>query len=209
MLADTEAVFVLLCFSFVVGMALGAFYDAIMLFVDGAFPEKTVKKEKIPLPHNAEEAKKALLPLDKRIYPRDIVLFFTDITFCAISACTVIVLLYHLNYGRVRILSLVASAVGFALYRKTVGRPIRFVAGKIIHICKILLILVTKKIFCAVLKPFKRAFAKTALPVFKKIKRVRTKRKALACINKMLENEEKRSAKRKRKNEKTKHGNAV
>ncbi len=196
MFADTEAFGILLVFSVAVGAALGAFYDTVMLFVNSFFPEKSVKKKKTQLPHNAVLAEKALFPIEKRIFPRDIVVFFSDILFCTVSAFAVIVLLYHLNYGAVRVLSLAVAVFGFVLYRKTVGKPLLFVAEKTVALVKKIIFVLIKMIFVVLVKP-------VALPVFEKVNRIVVKKRAVGYIDKMLKNEEKRNAKRKSRNRRT------
>lgn len=60
------------------------------------------------------------------------VIFIGDITFALISALTCTVFTYYINDGRIRLITLLSIAVGFIIYRLTIGRVILFLSDRII-----------------------------------------------------------------------------
>ena len=133
MFASTGKALILFAYSFAVGMILGCFYDLIMILVNGIAPIRlNENKTKVKLGENAQLAEKSMFSFDRRICKRDVLLFFCDILFCVVSAFTVIILLYHLNYGEIRVLSLVLALAGFFVYRKTLGIPIKLLQEKLL-----------------------------------------------------------------------------
>lgn len=198
MFANTEGLVILLLYSLAVGVALGILYDAIMLVIDTAFPVSIapVTHEKL-LGATEREASRTLFAIDKRIRARDVALFFSDIAFFLISAVAVIILLYHLNYGSVRVLSLVSVLVGYTVYRKTVGRPVlRFAKFILKKLAKIL-----KKTLAVLLKPFISAFEGLIMP---KIETVRLKGIRKKSRKYLLAMEKADAKRRKNKNERNK-----
>lgn len=207
MFADTEAFFTLLAFSVAVGASLGFFYDSLMLAVDTVLPEKKKREGRVVLPHNARLAQRALFPIERRVSARDITLIFTDIFFFITSAFAVIILLYHLNYGEVRAFSLVSALVGFVVFRKTLGRPLIFLMKRVIMLLKLVLKKTTwviRRILIVLLKPFRAIIKRTLSPLIYRLRVRQTKKKARKYLELMQENEDRRTEKRKNKNERDK-----
>ncbi len=68
--------------------------------------------------------------------------FAEDVLFCLIAAVTEILLFYHLNGGVIRIYGLLLSALGFFLYRMSLGRLVIGMAKKIIRLGRQLIYIV-------------------------------------------------------------------
>ena len=157
MFATTESFFILLVYSLAVGAFLGLFYDLTGQLIRELFPEKEkAVKKAFELPHGDISVNTVLFGADMRFKKRDVAMIFADVFFFTVSALAVIVMLYHLNYGMVRAFSLFCAILGFIAYRVSIGRPIRFLTGKIFSAFK-------RIIFRAILlliKPVSRVFGK-------------------------------------------------
>ena len=189
MFADTRALFFLLVYSLIVGASLGVFYDSVMLAADMFFPPKANKKAIVRiLPHNEYEANRVLTPIDKKLQKRDVALFVFDIAFFTVSALTVIIMLYHLNYGQIRFFSLAFALFGFLLYRKTVGKPIRIALQKLLTV----LLKGIDKAINAAFKPLKWIFIKISAPVFDRVRRRNAIKKARKYLLLMEQSEHSR-----------------
>lgn len=198
MFADTEAFFILLIYSLLVGVSLGILYDTITLMADIVFPKRALNENgKRRLGADALQAGKTLFPYKWSFGSREITLIILDIIFWLISALTVIILLYHLNYGQIRAFSLAMALVGFTVYKKTVGKPIRALSMKALKISFHILKKTTKKL----LSPMTSVLKRVLVPRIRKIRLANARRKAKKYLFQMQLNEIKS---RKTKNERSK-----
>ena len=62
----------------------------------------------------------------------NIIIFAEDIIFAVISAVIIVLLMYHLNHGRIRWFAPVGAGIGFVIYYNTVGRIVIICSEKII-----------------------------------------------------------------------------
>ncbi len=206
MFADTASFFILLIYSLTVGAVLGVFFDILMLAVDFIAPASVKKSNPVVLPHDRKGAEKALYPIDKSIGTRDVLLFFADILFCAVSAFTVIILLYHLNYGEIRAFSLISALAGYIVYRKTLGRPVRFLMKKLLLLVKKtvkIIFIGAHKVLLKLFAPIISLVKRTALPVIQRVRSNNLKKKARKYLILMEEKENKRAKKRDNQNERS------
>ena len=136
--------FVLLIHSAVGGAILGLLYDlmrAARMIVKAALTSKETVLSR-PLEKNAQ---KSLLADGKDLngFSRVacwLVTFMTDVFFMITSAVTVIMIAYACNSGRMRWMLLIGHAIGFVLYRNTIGKvTTRFFAIVILAIRKLML----------------------------------------------------------------------
>ena len=107
--------------SFLLGAALGLFYDGLRM-VRILFGEHFSRRA-------VEMLQKRNLPgsRPKQRSPRKrnaalVFLFLGDFLFCILAAVSLILLFYERNSGIVRPLAILCSAVGFFLYRATLGK---------------------------------------------------------------------------------------
>lgn len=205
MFANTEAFFILTVYSLIIGACLGLFYDTLMTVADAVFPSKMVKiQNKRPLGADLREAERSLFPYKWKFGAREILFLVFDVMFWSISAVTVIILLYHLNYGQIRAFSLFCALGGFLICRKTIGKPIRFIVKWALK--KLLFILkkafsILRKLIVFLLKPAKKLIGKFVMPEIEKRSLVKKRRKTRKYLALMQENEIKL---RKIKNERSK-----
>lgn len=108
----------LLCFLFLAsagsGVLLGLIYDLMRMpmLLAGLSPECLPKQEKAsPSPWQYNVGR--------------VVLFFLDLLFAVVCGVTLVLLLYFINDGQIRMLAPVGVACGFFVYMVTVGRVIR------------------------------------------------------------------------------------
>ena len=187
---DTFTLALLLIYSLAVGTGISIFYDAIMLTVDIAFPKPPERKGRVRiLSPDPKAANEALYQTDKGFCVRDAVLILTDILFFAVSAAALVVLIMHVNHGKVRAFSLVGAVFGFGLYRKTLSKPLT-------HLARIML-KALKRVLSAVLCPIFRPLRRFMLGIKKRYGEKKTKKAALRAIYAMEQSEKKREEKRK------------
>ena len=129
------------------GIFLGAVYDIFRLF-------------RIARSENTYSARKEIR---KRFFPKSegegknprrritdtAIVFMEDILFFLIVAVTEILAVYHINEGEIRIYCLLASALGFFTYQKTLGRLIIFFSKKILYLIRKIVYCIA----CAILVP--------------------------------------------------------
>jgi uncharacterized membrane protein YedE/YeeE len=107
-------------YALLLGVGLGAFYDALRItrvFLGVHYSRGTARKlEQIDLP---------LLGTRKRRRESrclGVVTFFEDLLFCILAGVALILLFYVQNNGKVRFPVFFCAAAGFLLYRATLGR---------------------------------------------------------------------------------------
>ena len=192
---------ILLLYSLILGCALGVFYDLLRL-ITGLRPyisncSKPVMKR---LPATEKDAERAMFGFEKSIRISDVVSFFTDVIFFTVSAFAVIILLFHLSYGRIRVFSLVSAVAGFTVYRLTVGRTIMLVLNKILGYVKRMV----KRVLIKILAPPIRLIKRPIMSISDRISRRSVRKKARKALRIMEEKELARIAKRLRENERNK-----
>ena len=107
---------------------------------------------------------------------RQTVIFLQDAVWFVFAAVGIILLNYRLNYGQLRILSIVSFCLGFFLYYATLGRLVLYFNQYIVDILK----RITKIFFYILYKPisfFVDLFGKIAKNIFKKITKALAKRR--------------------------------
>lgn len=196
MFADQTKGAVLFLFSLIVGAALGLVYDLMRLLVT-SLPDKTEGGANEKQRLTVASARAILLPLKPRFTLNSAACFISDVLFCTVSALAVTVLLFHLNYGRVRVFSLVSAVTGYMLYRKTLGVPIRDLLKKLLRLMK--------KALCffasVTVKPLTMLILMLFRPIADKLGRKMARKKAARVLTLMQENEKERLRKRKINNE--------
>ena len=147
------------------GIALGAWNDLVYFFLS-ILLNVTAMKE-----HTEQKIRK--------IYQ-----IFSDIFFCLLAGTSAMVLLFYFNSGKTRAFALLAMAIGFWLYRCTVGRLFGKVStrlsGMIGHV-------INRTVFCLALPVYKFfwwAIHVVSLPILacqKRYKRYRLMRYDTVC----------------------------
>lgn len=137
----------LLLYSLAVGFFLGALWDFFRIVRFGLYGRKNNyrvgvlsakspgknKEFKIQLPSSGREVRKALMYSHTKISPVWFLwILICDILFFVICAVTVILLLFQLSGGQLRIFAVFGSIIGFAVYYFTVGRLVMMFAELII-----------------------------------------------------------------------------
>ncbi len=161
----------LILFFLIPGIFLGAVYDIFRILriartePNGIYPflcshfriQRTIKVQ--------NEQKKY-----KILY---ILVLIEDIFFCLIVALTEILLFYYLNHGVIRIYGLILSAIGFILYRSTIGYCMIRIAKQIIVIGRWII----RWTLIILLTPMITMFKTTKRILFKCKKNIKTKQK--------------------------------
>ncbi len=192
MFANTEAFFILAVYSLIIGACLGIFYDTLMTVAEAIFPKVDKIPKKRVLGANSHEAERSLFPYKWKFGAREVLFLVFDLIFWSVSAITVIILLYHLNYGQIRVFSLFCAFGGFWIFRKTIGKPIRAIIKWVLK--KALLILkktfsILKSLLGFLLMPLQKTLIKFVIPKIEKRKLVRNRRKTRKYLALMQENE--------------------
>jgi len=63
---------------------------------------------------------------------KDIIIFIEDILFSVTAAVIIIIMIFHVNHGRIRWFALFGSGLGIVLYYNTIGRIVMLCSEKII-----------------------------------------------------------------------------
>lgn len=63
---------------------------------------------------------------------KDIIIFIEDIIFSVISAVVIIIMIFHVNNGRIRWFALFGAGIGFLIYYHTAGRIVMICSERII-----------------------------------------------------------------------------
>lgn len=201
MFAYQENLATLLAYSAAVGVGLGVLSDSLRVALDFVLPRKTeTVKEPQRLPSDEKSVNKAMFGIDKRIRARDIGDLFGDLCFFTVSGISVAVLLFHLNYGQVRVFSLVSAFAGFVIYRFTVGKAFSFVAARMLSYVKN----VAFKILKLLCFPIYKLYRRLVLPIVKRCKKRTLTHRARKYLELMERIENQRVQRRNNENERNK-----
>ncbi len=141
-------------YAFLLGVGLGAVYDAFRItrvFLGVSYTQKaTARLQSIRLPY--------LSPRPPRRTSRVLgaVVFFEDLLFALIGGVAMILLFYQINNGKIRFPAFFCAALGFFLYRVTLGRVVMLASQAIAFGIEVL---VRYAVFFVTL-PFRWAFAR-------------------------------------------------
>lgn len=198
MFAYQENLATLLAYSAVVGGGLGVLSDSLRVVLDFVLPRK-LEATKTPkrLPSNEKSANAVMFGIDKRIRARDIGNLFGDLCFFTVSGISVAVLLFHLNYGQVRVFSLVSAFAGFVLYRFTVGKVFSFVAARVLSYVRNVVLKVLKLLSV----PIYKLCRKLVVPIAERFKKQALTRRAKKYLELMEKIENQRFQRRNNENE--------
>ena len=117
-----SALFCLCCASFLAGILLSLFYDALYMMRLWSIPSDcryTVTKI------NALRASRTKKKTKGKRHLHRVSLFFGDILFCLVGALTLILLLYWLNNGAFRAAAPLCMALGFWLWHVSISKAAR------------------------------------------------------------------------------------
>lgn len=195
--SQTEGVRLLL-FSLVVGASLGLVYDLVRLLLHSFVPKHRFLNQNEPTILTKRSLDLILYGKGRGIHLSGVVEAVFDVLFFVISAVAVIILLFHLNYGRVRVFSLVSAFTGYTVYRSTIGKAVTFALGKTA--------LLIKKLLKILLYPIVQTFKKLVSPIAVRLQEKIRKKRVVSILERMRQNEIKRIVKRKSKNERNKGG---
>ncbi len=188
MFANTEQIFILLIYSFAVGCGLGVLSDLLNTLRESLFTVDQIEnKERIRLPENEKKVYSALFPSSGKFTARDVLMVIFDILFFAIAAIVVIILLYHLNFGQMRVYSLVSALTGYVVYKKTVGKLVTFLLMRMLYLAAFGI----RKALLFITFPIRFAIKKTLYPIFELAKQGRIRKKARKYIELMEKNVQK------------------
>jgi spore cortex biosynthesis protein YabQ len=105
-------------------------------------------------------------------------LFFNDILFCVISACTMMLLFFNLSYGKIRGYAVVFSLAGFLVWRATVSRFLIFILNRALDAAEeFLKLTMTRMSFVA------RRISRRIYTYFYCKKAVRSSKKCFSLLN--------------------------
>ena len=193
MFANTDALFILTVYSLIIGACLGIFYDILMAVADAIFPKPIEKMQKRRLlGANSYEAEHSLFPYKWKFGAREVLFLVFDLVFWMVSAITVIILLYHLNYGQIRLFSLFCAFGGFLICKKTVGKPIRAIIKWVLKKALLILkktFLILRGLLVFLLRPVQKTVIKFVIPKIEKQKLAKNRRKTRKYLALMQENE--------------------
>ena len=187
--------FILLVYSLAVGTFLALFCAVLKSALLLIFPEPQSLRRKalIRLPAEEKDVIKALYPPVGKISARDVAVFVTDIVFSVFAALTVIILLYHLNFGKVRYFALIAAFSGFILSRYLLNR---FLVSPFVRLMRFLIVKIIK-LLSVVISPFRRLLLFAFRPPVRFISEKLTRKRTIKILNVMLSSELDRTKKRK------------
>ncbi len=123
-----SAIFLLYAWSFLLGSALGLFYDGLRItriFLGESYSTDGGRFYERELPLIGKIRKKG-----KRRALRAVI-FAEDFLFCILAGILQILLFYQLHNGNVRLPAILLALVGFFAYRFTIGRPIMWCSERI------------------------------------------------------------------------------
>ncbi len=112
---DQSSFFLLILWSFIIGFLLGAVYDIFRIRRIAFLPKQENETKAEP----ADKQKRAGNVKGKIDC---LLIFLEDIFFFTFAAVLMVLLMYKLNGGRVRIFTLIPLVLGFFVYRITVGK---------------------------------------------------------------------------------------
>ena len=155
----------LLLFAFVTGVALGLCRDLLSAVLEALFPHIPPKQAPVPLPSSSRELSRLYIKSGiPRSIPEIILCAVFDILLSLLSATAVILLLYQLNYGQVRYFAPLSVLIGFLLYRRTLGRVLYPIIGKL---CRTVLKLISRAVK-AIARPATKAYLRVTAAILKK-----------------------------------------
>lgn len=130
--------FLLLVYSATVGAFLGVLWDVFRIIRIAFHGRKTGAAPPVRLPSTGEGVERALSFKHGTKIPSLTFFgtFLCDLIFCLICAVCVVLLLFQLNDGEVRMFSLLGALAGFAVYYFTVGRLTVYFSDVIIKAVK-------------------------------------------------------------------------
>lgn len=194
MFAETREIWVLIGFSLIVGAMLGVFSDSLKLICDVFFGVCAPKKSASPIKCTCgKELEKAIVRLDLKIRPYDAVMLVLDVIFAITGSIVVIVLIYHLNYGQVRAVSLFSVLIGFLVYKLSIGRLIYSFMRAVMK--RTLAVFI--RAFLALLRPITLPLKRLKDRLTGKLKKNLVKKRVRAVIEVMERSEDERNRKRK------------
>lgn len=83
-----------------------------------------------------------------------IIVFFEDVLYSFVCACSTCIFIYYMNAGRFRGIVLIGCAIGFIVYKNTIGNLVLKLSGYILQF----VFLVLKKLFLYTVLPVLRLF---------------------------------------------------
>ena len=191
----TQQGILLVAYSFIVGLFLAVSCVLLKLITILLFPgkENNPAKNLTLLPGTPKEVNRVLFPSERKFSARDFTLVIADLIFAVFAALTVIIMLYHLNFGEIRLFSLLSALGGFLaghfllcrFFLKPLRKLICFVFSEIYRIIRILL------------KPIIGIFRLTLKPVISQISKKTKRKRTSKVLNAMIASELSRSRKRK------------
>lgn len=116
-------------YAFLLGVGLGAVYDALRItrvFLGVSYTDKL--KERL---HNVQLPYLAPRPPRRTSRVLGAVMFFEDFFFAAGAGIAMILLFYQVNSGKIRIPAFFCAAIGFCLYCKTLGKLVMYLSEAI------------------------------------------------------------------------------
>jgi hypothetical protein len=150
------------------GIFLGTIYDFFRFSRiarnDPAYSVKQKIKDRF-FPNSKSDNKKT----NSKQNSESIIIFVEDVLFFIVVAITEILAIFHFNNGEIRLCYLIASAIGFFVYQKTMGKLIIFFSKKILYFIRKIIYLIV----CIVLIPsffFWRISRKMFLKIHKRKK---------------------------------------
>ena len=153
------------------GVLLGLLYDGfriLRIFLGEHFSPRANYFHNVKLPLIKMGTERT-----KRRAVRAIVVFWGDFLFCVISGVALILLLYQLNNGKIRLPVFPLAAAGFVIYRYTLGRPIMLLSETVAFLLEATL---RYACFFAIF-PWKWIFCKIATAIRGMVRKNREKRK--------------------------------
>ena len=119
----------------IIGGFLGVIYDIFRFY-------RIARNDKTYCPIEVLKKRFHLLSKPQRIkfqISDSAIVFLEDILFFMTVAMTETLMFFQFNGGEIRIYCLLASAIGFLVYQKTVGNLLIFLSKKILYLCRFLI----------------------------------------------------------------------
>ena len=165
------------------GLTLGALYDLLRItrvFLGVHYSRRTARRLRgLRLPFLSPRSKK------RESRALGVVVFFEDLFYCLFAGIAIILLFYECNNGKIRYPVFLMIALGFLLYRYTLGRIVMLFSEAIVFVLET----AVRYVFFFLLCPFRFLYGCIKRAVAKQMKKAalaRTRRNRLRYTGKEL-----------------------
>ena len=100
---------------------------------------------------------------------KNIIIFAEDIIFAVISAVIMVLMIYHLNNGRIRWFFIFGAGIGFIVYYNTIGRIVIICSEKIIKFIRYCIRMIKRFIYKFFIRPVVMSIYNRYIKIYNKL----------------------------------------